>query len=315
VWGSVVIYKGDKMDNMMDTKKLDKLCKEYLKVITEQLQPNYKSIFMPFITAHIVEESLPDWVQEDRESTKSRQLLNHKIGVASIQYRQDLERILDPNCGSLLHDIATLIGRNIDSVIIHTFLGDSKEKIGEGEYDRSLKSSSTVGIDFKLPETSVINTYQRGLHEGKILEAIRMMRESGELQPEDRPIVIASKLQLALLQSRALSHPYTELHKRDLPEIDSKWVHRELDGFLGCRYISYQSLGMISDGCERVLMILPRSVQLFMKREGEVSLIPCPGGEYRLQALLTACATRMSEDTVVEIECDTYTKEIKVQEI
>jgi len=210
----------------------------------------------------------------------------------------------------LAESIAMELGRKVDEKIVAAAIGTARRQLDGADSDASFDANFKVAINSNTMAGVAIGgaamSGNTSLHEGKILQAKQLMESARANEMGDMPIVVANAKQLAGLHSRSLANPGAGWFQKNLPDMNSARVYQALDGYLGCRYVQYENLGLVTAGVDRVLIFLPKAIKLGIYSDLKFRVDELPqtqGTPTQIKANISLGAMRFYEEAIVEIAC------------
>jgi len=210
----------------------------------------------------------------------------------------------------LAESIARELGRKVDAKIVAAAIGTARRQLDGVDSDVAFDSNFKVAINSNSMAGVAIGgaamSGNTSLHEGKILQAKQLMESALANEMGDMPIVVANAKQLAGLHSRSLANQGAGWYQKNLPDINSIRIYPGLDGYLGCRYVQYESLGEVTTNVDRVLVFLPKALKLAIYSDMKFRVDELPsvqGTPTQIKANISLGAMRFYEEAIVEIAC------------
>lgn len=298
--------------------------RKYTDMILHELQQNESRLF-PIATVEQVEGERTYFNKTGKASSRIRTARLEKIVRNDRTYERrfvspvaidstetpydmmDADRWARDPQPEVLESMAKEMQRQKDVIILNGLTGNAAV-----ETNGVIANVGLNLTDFNVAVNT--NTYtdltgDTGLHEGKILVAKEKILAAYGMDPHDVPFVIGSVRDLTGLQSRAFNSTSgaSAGFFQGLPKINGTGLFSALDGFLGCRYIAYEELGVDTSGDRQCYMVAPGALKLGIWRDLSFKINEVPdlsGIPLQLHAQMSIGALRMYEEKVVRILCD-----------
>lgn len=196
------------------------------------------------------------------------------------------------------------LGRDLDDIIMNAISGNATVVTNGSSAETALPSASKVAVNN--------HDYDSGsgdveLTPGKLRKAIAKLGESYVDVTREDVFVVAPMDQLMNLSTfdEVISADYRATKPLEIPGLV-----KGLDGYLGLRYIAYESTGTDSNSDDKVFVFPKSAVKLGIRQALTVKANELPerkGNPVGLTAFFDAGAVRMFEEKVIEIACNPIT--------
>lgn len=202
--------------------------------------------------------------------------------------------------------MAMELNRQKDDLIVEAISGLAAREING--------SLSSVGFDPTMVVAVNENQYTQytgdtGLHHGKIIKAKTMILQKYGMNPNDVPIVVGGAADLAGLAAQAFgpNGNAAGFFRQDLPDTNKMSFDQGMGMFLGCKYISFEGLGVDASSDRNVYVVAPGALKFGIWQALQFHADPLPDKASRpiqLMANETIGCVRFFEEKIVRIMVD-----------
>jgi hypothetical protein len=274
------------------------------------------------ITGRSQEVNVQDQVFERRFVTPTAIEAVHRIE------KIDILRYARSPQPELVESLAFELGRQIDVQIINALsaaanreLNGVSSSITLANFNGTTMGGVSLGAGSQLilvnnnnfagaavPGSTALMSGNTSLHEGKIISAVQVMKSQGAILPGEQPIVIGNSKQFAALKSRVFMSNAAGYFDRQVKDELGGMFDRDLDGFLGARYIVYENCGNDNTGSyDAVYVITKRAIKLAMYADLDFRVDEMPqiqGTPVQVKAGLALGTVRMWDEAVIQLACN-----------
>lgn len=210
-----------------------------------------------------------------------------------------MDMVADPT-SDLLRSMSYSLGRKMDELIMDAIGGSAVVQANGATTHVALPSASKIAVNsitFDLDLTAG----DKGLTPGKLLGAQRLLKQNYAVGDF---VCIAPAGQLAnlLAHARASSGDYVTAKP-----LESSGFEPALAGYLGMNFIQYEDTGVDASSDELVYVVARNAVKVLERQPLTTklaTLVDIVGHPQQLHSYFDAGATRMYEESVIQIACD-----------
>lgn len=208
--------------------------------------------------------------------------------------KEDKLRMISDPTSEYVQTAVYALGRKMDEIILDAALGTAYSG-KTGSTSVSFPSSQQIAVDY-VESGSAANSH---LTIAKLREALRLL-ESQEAVMEGEPLVciLNAKAKNSLLQT-------TEMTSSDYNTVKAL-VGGQLNTFLGMEFCRTELVRQDGSSYDRIIVMPKSAIKMAVASDvsAKVEQIPHKFYNYQVLAEMSAGATRMWEEKVVEIKCD-----------